>query len=860
MWLYRALIHLYPVSFRHEYGCELTGTVAARRAATRGVFSVARFWIDTLLDLVASALQVHWDLLAQDLRQGFRSLRNAPAFAITAIVVIALGVGANAAAFSVADYVFLRPLPFPAADRLVTIWERPPEFSMLQPSPPNVADWERQSTSFDAIGAYNLQSWPMLGGASPDQVSVASVRGPLLDLLGVAPYLGRLPSADEVSSGARVAVLSYGLWQRDFGADTHVVGRSITINGGPVTVAGVMPRSFAFPDRTVRLWAPMAVAEATDTDRTNNWFYVVARLKAGRTIGQAQRDMDRVAANLARLYPQADGSVGANVMSLRETYTFSTASHNRSLLEALCGAALCVLLITCANLASLLLVRALARRREIAVRAALGAGRERLIRQLLTESLMLAIAGGALGVALAFVALPLLNQLVPDGLPMTQLPTVDLRVLAVAAFLSIITGIGFGVIPAVRTGRGSSFEGLRDDVRSGGGRRSRLRATLVVVEVAASVVLLVSAGLLFRAMLRVRAVDPGFQPAQVLTLRTELPYFRYWSVDRRTGFYQRVLEATRAIPGVTAAGYTSFLPMKMGGGIWKASAPPDTVTHHASLRFITPGYFDAMQIRLMRGRKLADADAHTAANTAVVSESFAKELWPGRDPIGQRFNIAFADRTVVGVAREVRTRGPERVAEPQVYLPYAQMQDSAMMFYAPKDLAIRSTLLPAALVPAVRRIVREVDPSQSVTDVEPLAAIVASQTASREVQVHVLIAFAVLAFLLAGIGLHGLLAFAVSQRRQEMAVRMALGAQPRQIVTMILSQGGWLALAGIIPGALAGYAAGRIMSNILAGVEPLDAPTFIVAIVLCIAMVVAGSAIPAIHAVRVSPSSVMRSE
>ncbi|HEY3933454.1 MAG TPA: ABC transporter permease [Gemmatimonadales bacterium] len=860
MWFYRLLLHLYPASFRNEYGGEFATLFAERRARTHGAGRLAWCWIETVVDVASNAIVVHWDLLRQDVRQGFRSLSHAPSFAVTAILVIALGVGANAAAFSVADYVFLRPLPFPQADRLVTIWERVPHYSMMQPSPPNYRDWARASQSFDEIGAYNLQSWSILGGAVPDQVGVASVNGPLLDMLGAAPTLGRLPTADEVASGAPVVLLSYGIWQDDFGGDPHVVGRAVSINGKPVSVTGVMPKSFVFPDRSVRLWAPMNVAEAADTDRSNSWFYVVARLKAGRTAVQAQRDMDRVTADLARLYPQPDASVTANVMSLRDAYAVSSPSRNRALLEALCGAALCVLLITCANLASLLLVRALARRREIAVRAALGAGRERLIRQLLTESLMLAIAGGTLGVGIAFVALPLLNQLVPDSLPMAQLPTVDLHVLAAAALLSVATGIGFGVVPAVRTGRGSSFDGLRDDVRSGGGRRSRLRAALVIVEVAASVVLLVSAGLLLRAMLRVRAIDPGFRQDNVLTLRTELPLYRYWQVDRRDEFYREVLGRIRALPGVAAAGYTSFLPMKMGGGIWRASAPPDTITHQASLRYVTPGYFDAMRIRLERGRGVTDGDTHAAPATAVVSESFAHALWPGRDPIGQRFNIAFVDRTVVGVANNVRVRGPERDAEPQVYLPYQQVQDSFLMFYAPKDVAIRSTLPPAALVPAVRRIIRQVDPEQSVTDVQPLSAIVASQSESRAVQVQVLVAFAAIAFLLAGIGLHGLLAFAVSQRRQEMAVRMALGAEPGQIIRMILAQGGWLAIGGIIPGAFAGYAAGRVMSSILAGVEPLDAPTFITAMVLCTVMVVAGSAIPALHAVRVSPASVMRSE
>ena len=856
---YRLLLRLYPASFRREYGGEMTALFAARRRGVHGI-GVAGFWIGTVFEVLGNALLVHWDILRQDLRQGFRSLGHAPAFAVTAIVVTALGVGANAAAFSVADYVFLRPLPFRDADRLVTIWERVPSFSMMQPSPPNYHDWAIESQSFDAIGAYNLQSWSILGGAVPDQVGAAAINGPLFDMLGAAPLLGRLPTAGEIAAGAPVVLLSYGLWQDDFGGDPHVVGRPVTINGSPRSVAGVMPRSFVFPDRSVRLWAPMIVAEATDTDRTNSWFYVLARLKPGRTAVQAQRDMDRVSAGLARIYPQADASVAANVMSMRDTYAASSPSRNRALLVTLCGAALCVLLVSCANLASLLLVRAMQRRREIAVRAALGAGRERLVRQLLTESLMLAIAGGVLGVGLAFAAIPLLNRMIPDTLPMAQQPNVDLRVLAVAALLSVVTGVGFGVVPAVRIGRGSSFEGLRDDVRSGGGRRSRLRAVLIIVEVAASVVLLVSAGLLLRAMLRVRAVDPGFRQDHVLTVRTELPMYRYWQVDRRAAFYQRVLEEVRALPGVTAAGYTSFLPMKMGGGIWKASAPPDTVTHQASLRYITPGYFDAMRIQLLRGRGVGQADAHSAPATAVVSESFARQLWPGRDPIGQRFHIAFIDRTVVGVAHEVRVRGPERDAEPQVYLPYQQVPDSFLTFYAPKDLAIRSTLPPAALIPAVRRVIHDVDPLQSVTDVEPLSTVVASQTESRAVQVRVLLAFAAIAILLAGVGIHGLMAYTVSQRSREIGVRLALGAGQRSIVALVMRQAVVLTVAGLVPGVLLAYGSGRALQAILAGVRPTDMVTFAVAVAVCAAMTLIGSLVPVLRAVRVDPNSVMRAE
>jgi putative ABC transport system permease protein len=856
---YHWLLHLYPASFRGEYGDEMQAVFAERLGEARGL-AVGLLWLATVLDVVGNATAVHWDLLRQDLRHGARNLRRTPAFAGTAVLVIGLGIGATAAAFSIADVVFFRPIPFRAANRLVTVWEDVPGYSMMQPSPANYRDWARLSRAFSRIGAYHNLSATLLGGGSPQQVDGIAVHGALFGVLGVAPMIGHLPSADEIAQGAPVVVLSYGLWNEDFGADRGIVGRVVTLNGSPYTIAGVMPRSFAFPDRTARLWMPMRTTEVNDDDRGNNWFYVVGELAPGRTLAQAKVDMDGVAAQLRRIYP-ADDSVGATVLSLRDTYYRSSTDQGRgrTLLEALCGAALCVLLITCANLASLLLVRAMGRRRELAVRAALGAGRERLVRQLITESLMLALIGGACGVGLAYVAMPLLNQLVPATLPMAQLPTVDVRVLALAALLSILTGVGFGVVPAIRAGRASSLDGLRDGVRSGMGR-TRLRSILVAVEVAVSVALLASAGLLLRAAWRVRAIDPGFRQEQVMTLRTELPAFRYWKVATRTTFYRSVLDRVRAIPGVTSAGYISFLPMTMGGGIWAVSIPPDTGFRHASLRFITPGYLDAMRIPLLRGRGVTDGDTRAAPLAAVVSESFAKRFWPGRDPIGQHFGFAFGDRTVIGVVHDVRVRGPERESEPQVYLPDQQMQDSALSFYAPRDLAIRSSLPAATLLPMVRRIIHSVDAEQPISDVRSMSTIVDAQLAARTAQVRLVAAFAAIAFLLAAIGMHGVLAITVSERRREISIRMALGAQTSSILRMVFRQGAVLAVAGVLPGLLVAMAAGRAMQSVLAGVPPDDATTFVVVTGLAVVMVGLGTWLPARRAMSVQPASAMRGE
>jgi putative ABC transport system permease protein len=571
--------------------------------------------------------------------------------------------------------------------------------------------------------------------------------------------------------------------------------------------------------------------------------------------------MGVVAGLLETQYPE-NKQTTASVYLLRDDMP----QQSRLLLLALSGAAICVLLIACANLANLLLARGLARQRELAVRAAMGAGRERLVRQLVTESLVLALAGGALGVLVAAAAVPLLARLVPASLPIAQSPSIDLRVLIFAGLVSGLTGIGFGVLPALRACRHSDFSALREGTRAGGGHKERLRSLLVVAEVTASVVLLVAAGLLVRALWRIEATDPGFRTGGVLTLRTALPLPKYNETARRAGFYTQVLSGVRALPGVSSAAYISFLPMVMRGGIWPVIVDGKSVetqrsgAHTASLRYVTPGFFATMGIPLHRGRDVGESDSMDAPFAAVVSESFVRRYWPDQDPLGRHFTMAFHDRMVVGVVGDIRVRGLERNSEPQVYLPYRQVPDGWLAFYPPKDLVIRSATGPGTLLPAVRRIIRGADAEQPVSDVRTMADIVEEQTASRSAQVRVLGAFAAIAFLLAGVGIHGLLSFAVSRRTQEIGVRIALGAQPGEIVKMIVRQGAVLAGAGIVPGVVLAYAAGRAMEGLLAGVQPGDALTFASAIGLCVLMTVLGSLVPALRAVRIDPITAIRSE
>jgi predicted permease len=859
MRFYSALLHLYPASFRAEYGDEMRSIVAARHRQATGTLARLALWVDTILDVIGNAIAVHWDVVSQDLRYTGRTLARSPGFALTAILVTALGIGANTAAFSVADFVMLRKLPYAEPDRLVKVWEAP-SGGTNQVSAPVYREW-KTATSFEAMGAYHGSGATLIGQGDPQRLQGSAVTPELLPMLGVRPMLGRLFNDAEAAEGkSGPVVLSHHVWETQFARDPAIIGRQILLDGSPRVVIGVMPNDFYFPNRDVALWTLMGVDELREDDVGNTWWEVLGKLRPGVTREQASAEMDLIAKRLQQKYPDDMEDVGVFVNPLHADFS----SQSRLLLLALSGAAACVLLIACANLANILLARGLTRRKEILVRTALGAGRERLMRQSMTESLVLAVLGGALGVAVAYAALPLLTRLVPTTLPISGSPSIDPRVLIFAALLTALTGIGFGALPAWKSTARLDLTGLGDGARSGGGRRELARSALVIAEVMASVVLLISAGLLMRALLRIQNVDPGFKTERVLTLRTALAGSRYDTAARRSLFYANVLAGVRAIPGVASAAYTTAVPIALQGGVWSVIPEGQAVTRGraqtASSRYVTPGYFESLGIPIRRGRDVSDIDERGQQRVAVVSESFAKRYWPNEDPIGRRFGFPDTVRaTVVGVVGEVRMRGPDRVSEPQVYLAYKQIDDDQTAF-APKDLVIRSSVQPATLIPAVRRVVREVDPQQPISNIKPLSAIVSEVTAARSVQVRVLMAFAITAFLLAAIGIHGLLSFTVSSRRHEIGVRIALGAQRSQIVRLIMRQGFLLAVMGVVPGMFIAYAAGRGMQSLLAGVQPADAITFIAAGALCLVMALVGSLVPTLRAARVDPATAFRAD
>ena len=864
---YRALLHVYPASFRAEYGDEMEAIFARRARDASSPAALAILWTGTIFEVLSNAALVHADILRQDLRYAARTLRRTPGFTLTAIVVAALGIGATTAAFTMVNHVLLRPFPFLRQDELVNLYEDH-SFSAgvdgreWDVAPANFRDWKRLSSSFESMAFYHNGMVNLVGQGEPRQVAAVWVTADMFPTLGVSAALGRVFTLQDDRDGAPgTVVLSDSLWRDAFGGDPGVLGRKVLLDDEPFTVIGVMPRDFYFPNRTALLWTPVRFAPSNYEDRNDNWVYGVARLNPGVTLEKARAEMNTIAAQMQNAYPKELAHIGITLVKIRDDLH----SQSASLLVALFGAALCVLLIACTNLANLLLSRALMRRRELAVRAAMGAGRERLVRQMLTESLILALAGGALGVLIAAASLPLFVRLIPVWLPVSEMPSLDWRVFLFAALVTLGTGGGFGLVPALRASRRDDAGGLRDSSRSGGGRRERLRSALVVAEVAGCVVLLVCSGLFVRALWRVEAVDPGFRADNVLTLRTSLPMPQYQADAPRNQFYDRVLADARRLPGVTGAAYITFLPMVMTGGVWavevEGKPEPLTARQNASMRFVTPGFFSVMSIPLRAGRDVALSDTHAALRVAVVSASFAKRYWPGENPLGRRFNFGNAERTIVGVVGDIHVRGLERSSEPQVYLPYQQYDnDKISPFYVPGALVIRAAPDAAALAPALRRSVHQIDPQLPVSNVRMLSDIVDSQTTPRRVQLLALGSFAAIAFLLAAIGIHGLLSFAVSTRTQEIGVRMAMGARSADILALVVGDGLILAAVGILAGAALAYGAGVELESLLAGIHPGDLATFAAAIALCLVMTFVGTLLPALKAMRIDPATALRAE
>lgn len=855
---YRWMLRCFaPNSFCGEYGSEMQA-VFERRWRDASLWVKPWIWLEAIADIILSGVAAHWDLLRQDLHYTFRSAAKAPAHTAVVIGVAAMGVAAATAVFTVADHVILRPLPFRQPDRLIKIYtdETAKGYVRVPPSPANYRDWKRMNRSFESIAAWKELSVNLSGVDEPLRVVGSGVNYELFPILGVAPALGRTFSAEEDRDGAAgTVVLSHSFWMRQFGGDRNVIGRQIALDGESTTIVGVMPAGFVFPRPDVRIWTPMRFDEDSFSDRNNAYLDVVGRLRPGVTIEKSAAEMSVVASNLQQQYPKENKDSNIRLIRMQDELP----DRSRMILYILAGAAVFLVLIACSNLANLLLARAASRSKELSVRAALGAGRDRLVRQLLTESLVHAAIGGALGTALAAATVPLLSRLVPSFLPVPESPSVDLRVLLFAIAITAITGVGFGVLPALRATR--LVLSVRNSV---GHRRERTRRILVVVQVAGSLALVVSTGLLVRALTRLNDVQPGFVADGRLLFRTNLPFPKYLDTSTRERFYKHVIDSVRALPGVKTAASISFRPMgTFNGGIWPVVVPGETGSPHACARFATPSYFDSMGIPILRGRDFQTSDRPNTLPVAIVSESFVAEHWPGQNGIGRTFSIPFGGLhfTVVGVAGNVRFRGLERRSEPQMYFASSQMPDRSFVWFVPKDFVISTSLAnPASLIPAIRRIVTQADVMQPVSDVQTLAEVLEADTATRRTQLWVISVFAFAAFLLAGTGIHGLLAFQVAQRTQEIGVRRALGANTGSIVTIIFAEAIALGVAGCVLGLAGSFVANRGIETFLLGVSKWDPATLAAAVGLAMLMTLTGAAMPAIRALRIDPSAALRSD
>jgi predicted permease len=858
---YRLLLHLYPSSFRAEYGNEMSAIFALELDRRVGLAAKCWLWLSTFTEVLFNAAMVHWAIARRDLFHSVRSLLRSPGFTLTAILLVTIGIGANIAVFTLANFVLLRPLPFAEPERLMRVWEKHPGYNRMELSPANYRDVREASNSFTALAAYNGNAMSLVGQGEPQRVEGSSVTANLFSVLESPTLLGRFfQEKDGLAGAPGTVMLSYSLWQTAFGGDRDIVGKAVSLDNQSYTVIGVMPHDFRFPTRGTLFWVPFRFNEEAYKDRDDNYLVGIGRLKPGVSPAQAASELSLIAARLRRQYAKENEGVDIAPVAMRDELT----TESRLLLKGLCGAALCVLIIACANLANLLLARSLARQKELSIRLSLGASRRTILRQLLTESLLVGIAGGASATGLAIAALPLLARLVPNALPVQQVPPVDLEMLLFALSLTLVTVIGFGVAPALRACRTAGLSALKVGVRTGGAGSHRGRSALVAAEVGASVVLLVLSGLLVRALWKVQSTDPGFRTSNILSLRTALPFPKYNKTSTRDQLYSKVLTDVRRLPGVMDAAYISALPMTWGGGIFPVvvdgRSQIRTEGNSASLRFVTPDLFSTLGIPVQSGRGVSESDTADRPYVAVVSESFVRRYWPNELPLGKHFNFEGHDRQVIGVVRDIRARGLERTSEPQVYLSAKQDPDDGLTYYAPKDLVIYSAQQPDVLLPAIRQIIHNADPQQPISDVRTMADVVAGETESRTIQMRVLIVFTGVAILLAGLGIYGLLAFTVSMRQQEFGIRIALGAGHGDIFTMVLRQGAYLAMIGLLPGLALAYLAARLLESLLAGVQPADALTFSVAVCLCLITTLLGTLVPALRAVRADPSAVMRAE
>jgi predicted permease len=810
--------------------------------------------------------------LLSDFKHGLRVLLKNPGFTAVAIIVLALGIGANTAIFSVVNAVLLRPLPFRDPARLVQVWHVPPPKSFpgmteFAVSAANFIDWQQQNDVFDKMAIYTGSSLNLTGREQPEALQGAAVSADFFSTLQVQPMLGRAFTTDDDQQGKNHAViLTYGLWKSRFAANPNIAGQTVNLDGQPYTVTGVMGPKFRFPG-WAQYWTPMGWTDKERAVRGEHHYLVIARLKSGTPIPQAQAQMNAISSRLAQQYPEDDKGWGAVVIPLREQLV----SEVRPALLILLGAVAFVLLIACANVANLVLAKTFGRRKEIAIRVALGATGSRVVQQILAETLLLALAGGALGLLLARFGMALTLKFLSDNLPKSTEVSLDGFVLAFTVFISIVTGVIAGLLPAIRMTKTNVNDALKQGLGKTDFAGRRTRSILVVSEVALSLILLVGAGLMIRSLWVLSTLDPGFDPHGVLTMSLVLPKNKYSQSIEEIAFFDRVLAKVRVLPGVVSAGLIDDLPLNGEGShqpIVIEGAPVQAMSDQPEVdtRYITPGYLSTMQIPLRRGRDFSAADGPDRPSVALISESMARRFWPNQDPIGRHLTMTFSPdkvREIVGIVGDVKLEGMDAAASSAtIYLAANQPSGSSFADWRPfpMQVAVRTQSQPASLVSAVTGAIHSIDRDQPVTDVMTMDDLVDTSLSQRRFSMLLLGAFAVLALLLAAVGIYSVLSFAVRRRVREIGIRVALGAEVKDILRLIVTEGMKPALIGLLLGVAGALALGRVLASFIYGIAAYDPLTFAVVAMLLAAVALLASIVPAYRAARIEPTRALREE
>jgi putative ABC transport system permease protein len=796
-----------------------------------------------------------------DVRYALRMLAKSPVFTAVAVLTLALGIGANTAIFSVVNAVLLRPLPYPDAERLVVLKEtKLPEYPQFSVSPGNFLDWQKQATAFERLESYGESSYNLTGTGDPERLRAARVTSGLFRLLAVQPGQGRdfLPEDDQPDREG-VVILSAGLWMRRFGSDPHILGKTLTLSARQYTVIGVMPTTFEFPNRQTELWTPMAFDAGDRAAHGAHYISVLGRLKLGTALGQALAEMKTIAGGLEKQYPGTNTGWSVNVVPMRDYQV----GQMRATLWILLGAVGLVLLIAAANVANLMLARATERHKEMAIRTALGATRWQMARQVLTESLTLSVLGGIAGLLVAFALMRWLLSLAPRGLPRLEKASIDVPVFAFTALLTLATGLFFGMVPTFQAMRANLNDALKEGGRGStdGAHRRHLRELLVISELALALVLVVGAGLLTRSFYRLQQVDPGFKPENAVVAGISLPRSKYTQPEQQTAFFAELTNKLSALPGVQAVGGTQSLPIEddfVLGMIVQGRPPlPPGQDQDTNYYAVTPGYFQAMGIPLLRGRLFNEFDSKDSPHVVLINQTFAKMYFPSEDPIGKRIHVTNGPeifREIVGIVGDVRQYGLDEKVPAETYEPAAQHPFSGM------SVVIRSATDLSRLGPIVRQTVLAVDKDQPVGSIRTLEEVVTNSFARQRFLLMLLSAFGVLALLLAAVGTYGVMSYMVTQRTQEVGIRMALGAQPKDVLRLVVGKGIRLGIAGVLLGLLGALAATRVLSSSLFAVSATDPVTFATVALLLAGVALLASYLPARRATRVDPLVALRYE